>query len=127
MTVDEFDTASCTRRSPSNDDQSPRVVAALQAKDFAHRRAHAGIHDLPAHAAALDAWLVDVDDKTLAIVGKERDQLPSWYWADAHHAGPSAHEAAQVAVEDAHRQPVVDGWYLLRCSEAVTEGGGSDG
>ncbi len=103
------------------------MVAVLQTKDFAYRPPHADLQDLPVRAAALEAWLADVDAETLVMVGVEHDQLPSWYWADAHAAGLSAHEAAHFAVEDAQRDAVDDGWYLARYAEAVTEDGESDG
>lgn len=127
MTVDEFDTASCTRCSHSNDEHFRSVVAALQANDFTDRPQHSGADEAESRAAAFETWLVDVDEETLALVGIEHDRLPSWYWVDAHAAGLSAHEAAHFAVEDAHRESVVDGWYLARYAAAVTEGGESDG
>lgn len=127
MTVDEFDTAACSRCSRSNDEHFRSAVAALQAADFAYRTARTNTQDVPAPAAAFEAWLVDVDEETLAMVGMEHDQLLSWYWADAHAAGLSAHEAAHFADEDAHHDAADEGWYLARYAAAVTEGGVSDG
>lgn len=126
MIADEFDTAVCSRCSRSNDDQFRRVIAALQAEDFASLSARAETQGHPSPVVAFEAWLVDVDVETLAMVGMEHDQLPSWYWADAHAAGLSAHEAAHFAVEDAHRDSAADGWYLARYA-TVAEGGVSDG
>lgn len=101
--VDEFNTAARARCSRSNDQHLRSMVAVLQ--------------ELPAPSVAVGAWLVDVDEETLAMVGMRHDQLPSWYWADAHTAGPSAHEVVDFAVEDAHRDAIIDGWYLARYAE----------
>ncbi|WP_234058034.1 hypothetical protein [Microbacterium sp. NFH-22A-Y] len=124
--VDEFNTAACARCSRSNDQHFRSMVAALQAEDFTDRHTRAVLQELPAHSATVEAWLVDVDEETLAMVGMRHDQLPSWYWADAHAAGLSAHEAAHFAFEDAHRDAIIDGWYLARYAEAVAEGGEDD-
>lgn len=127
MTVDEFDTASCARCSHANDEQFRSVIERLQAENFAYRPANEDPQEHPVDAEALKVWLADVDEETLAMVGMKHDQLPSWYWADSHAAGLSAHEAAHFAVEDAHRDAVVEGWYLARYAEVAAEGGEVDG
>lgn len=127
MMFDEFDTASCTRCSRTNDAHFRDAVSALQARDFAEIRSDELEEQAPVRAEELAAWLADVDAETLAMIGMAHDQLPSWYWADAHEVGLTPHEAAHFAVEDTHQESVADGWYLARYATAVAEDGENHG
>lgn len=116
----DFDTADCARCVRRNDAGFRRHVSLLQAADFGdpEARAELALLQLPAVVVSLSSWLVEVDRETSALVSLEHDQLPAWYWADAHTLGLTPHEAAHFAVQDAHEDAIADLWYLASYADS---------
>lgn len=115
--IDEFNTAGCPRCVRRNDAGFRRHAFLLQAADFGdpEARAELALLQLPAVVASLSSWLVEVDRETSALVSLEHDQLPAWYWADAHTLGLTPHEAAHFAVQDAHEDAIAELRHIAGC------------